>query len=429
MIEDSELLRRYVKNRSQEAFTELVRRHVGLVYSCAFRRVGSDSHLAEDVAQIVFSDLARKGPCLLGRPSLSGWLYVSTQLASAELVRNERRRKTREEEASSMQRPPSVVAAPPEVDWNRMRPMLDKFILGLRDKDREALVLRFFSRQGYPAIGATLGVSEDAARKRVDRALARLRGLLAKVGATSTIEALSIVLAEGANAAPPAMLADRVAGIAFLEFTAAGTVASFLASLFNAVTSEVAVLAATMVAGALLILWQQQTNSRLRTEIDSRNQQNVAIRRLERDNRQLRNDIEEADDLRLELDSRSSPGRPVGPTAAGDVPSVPINVNVTSQGTISWEGKPVTLDEFLSRLVAYQAKTPGSNAPFLVHGELGLEFSALAWVIEQASKAGVKDIVIDSKATPSPSSNWISLASQPGSPKDNPPPSLPDAAK
>jgi RNA polymerase sigma factor (sigma-70 family) len=429
MTEDSDLLSRYVKYRSQEAFAELVRRHIGLVYSCAFRRVGNDSHLAEDVAQMVFSDFARKGPSLLGRSALSGWLYVSTQLASAEVVRKERRRKIREEEASFMQSPSSVVAAPSEDDWNRIRPMLDKFILGLREEDREALVLRFFSKQGYSAIGATLGVSEDAARKRVERALDRLRGLLAKGGATSTIEALSIVLAEDASAAPPALLADRVASIAFLEFTAAGTVASFVASLFSAMTSEAAVMAATMVAGALLVLWQEQTNTRLRAEINSRIQQNVAIRGLERANRQLRDDIAEADDLRLELASRSGLRHSVGPTAAGDIPGIPTNVNITSQGTIRWEGEPVTLEKFLSRLVEYQAQNPGSNAPFVIHGESGSGFSAVAWVIEQASMAGVKDIVIDSQATPSPSNNWISLASTPGTPKGPPPPSLPDTAK
>jgi len=79
--------------------------------------------------------------------------------------------------------------------------------------------------------------------------------------------------------------------------------------------------------------------------------------------------------------------------------------------------------------VEFQAQNPGSNAPFVIHGETGSGFSAVAWAIEQASKAGVRDIVIDSQATPSPSNNWISLASTPGTPEGPPPPSLPDTPK
>jgi biopolymer transport protein ExbD len=253
--------------------------------------------------------------------------------------------------------------------------------------------------------------------------------LLAKGGVNSTLEALSIGLAEDASAAPPGLLADRVASMAFLEFTTAGTVASFVASLFNAVTSEFAVLAATVLAGVLLVMWQQQANTRIRAEIDIRSRQNVAIRGLEMENRRLRDDLAEAADLRLELAARSEVHRSVGTTAVDAMPGIPINVHVTSQGTLSWEGTPVTLDGFISRLVNLQARDPGSNTPFVIHGEPGSGFSAVAWAIEQASKAGVRDIVIDSRATPSPSNNWISLPSAPGSPEGPPPPSLPDNVK
>jgi DNA-directed RNA polymerase specialized sigma24 family protein len=99
MKDDAELLRSYVEDCSEKAFAELVRRHLGLVYSGALRRVGHDMHLAEDIAQKVFSDLARKAPSLAGRASIAGWLYVSTHLAAAEVVHKERRRKARENEA------------------------------------------------------------------------------------------------------------------------------------------------------------------------------------------------------------------------------------------------------------------------------------------------------------------------------------------
>ena len=98
MTEDSELLRRYAEKKSQDAFAELVRRRIGLVYAVAVRQCGGDAHLAEDVTQKVFADLARKAAELAGRPVLSGWLYRSAQFAASDVVRGERRRRAREEE-------------------------------------------------------------------------------------------------------------------------------------------------------------------------------------------------------------------------------------------------------------------------------------------------------------------------------------------
>src|SRR5258707_1188143 len=85
--EDAELLRRYAAEKSQEAFAELVRRRVNLVYSVALRQCGGDAQLAEDVTQRVFADLARKAAELARRPVLSGWLYRSAQYAATNVVR------------------------------------------------------------------------------------------------------------------------------------------------------------------------------------------------------------------------------------------------------------------------------------------------------------------------------------------------------
>jgi hypothetical protein len=77
MTPDSELLRRYAGTKSEEAFAELVRRHVNLVYSAALRQVNGDTHLAQDVAQTVFTDLARKAAPLSRREVFTIWLYTS----------------------------------------------------------------------------------------------------------------------------------------------------------------------------------------------------------------------------------------------------------------------------------------------------------------------------------------------------------------
>ncbi len=74
MTPDSELLKRFARTNSEDAFAELVKRHVNLVYSAALRQVNGDAHLAQDVAQTVFADLARTLPL----PKLRGRKIAAT---------------------------------------------------------------------------------------------------------------------------------------------------------------------------------------------------------------------------------------------------------------------------------------------------------------------------------------------------------------
>src|SRR5688572_22150609 len=102
MSDDIELLRRYADERSEGAFAELVRRHVNLVYFAALRQLGGDARGAEDVAQSVFIDLARKAKSLSRREVLASWLYTSTRFAAAKARRARARRLKYEMEAESM---------------------------------------------------------------------------------------------------------------------------------------------------------------------------------------------------------------------------------------------------------------------------------------------------------------------------------------
>src|ERR1051326_2281929 len=120
MTEDAELLRRYVANRDDAAFAELVQRHVNLVHSAALRQVNGDAHLAADVTQLVFTDLARKAAAVAGHRVLAGWLFTSTRFAAAKAVRSERRRAAREQEAQLMQEQTHDPAA--NLEWYRLRP-------------------------------------------------------------------------------------------------------------------------------------------------------------------------------------------------------------------------------------------------------------------------------------------------------------------
>ncbi|PTX91426.1 sigma-70 family RNA polymerase sigma factor [Opitutus sp. ER46] len=204
---DAELLQRYVSAGAEEAFAELVRRHIDGVYSAAVRRVGGDTHLAEDVVQQVFAALAQNAAALVRHPALSAWLYVSTRNQAVNVVRRERRRKTRELEAMAMRENEPEAEA---IDWRRVAPVLDAAIDQLNETDRTAVVLRYIERRSFAEVGATLRVSEDAARMRVDRALERMRLSLQRAGVSSTAAALGLVLTNHAVGAAPVGLAASV---------------------------------------------------------------------------------------------------------------------------------------------------------------------------------------------------------------------------
>ncbi|MCX6954229.1 MAG: sigma-70 family RNA polymerase sigma factor, partial [Verrucomicrobia bacterium] len=182
--DDTELLRRYAATGQEGDFAEVVRRRVNFVYSAALRQVNGDVHLAQDVTQLVFTDLARKASTVAGYRVLAGWLFTSTRFAAAKLVRGERRRHAREAEAQLMDELTRDPEAP--LDWARVRPVLDDVIGELGERDREAVLLRFFEGRDFAAIGARLQLSENAARMRVERALDKLHAQLARRGVTST---------------------------------------------------------------------------------------------------------------------------------------------------------------------------------------------------------------------------------------------------
>lgn len=221
MNDDSELLRRYADERAEDAFAEIVRRHIGLVYHAALRQTG-DASLAEEVTQSVFTDLARKAGSLVGRESIMGWLFTSARFAATKAKRGERRRQAREQEIFAMHEftHDSTAAA----DWARLRPVIDEALHALDARYREAVLLRFFEGRPLAEVGQKLAVSEDTARVRVARALDKLQGLLARRGITSTTAALGVAMAGQAGAAVPVGLAVSVTSGAMLAATVAGGV-------------------------------------------------------------------------------------------------------------------------------------------------------------------------------------------------------------
>ncbi|MFT3868340.1 MAG: sigma-70 family RNA polymerase sigma factor [Nibricoccus sp.] len=244
MIEDTELLRRYVETGSQDAFAELVERRIGLVYSVALRRTGAEHH-AREVAQSVFTDLARKAAALSRHTSLVGWLYRSAYFAAATHMRAEKNRTARETEAHTMSN--LLGADSPEADWEKIRPVLDEVLSELDERDREAVLLRFFDNRPFGEIGSQLKLGENAARMRVDRALDKLHGLFARRGIRSTSAALGLLLAQQATAASaPAGLATTTAAVASAHMA---TVSAFTSAVQFMATTKTAI----ALAGVVLI--------------------------------------------------------------------------------------------------------------------------------------------------------------------------------
>jgi len=243
MIDDEQLLEQYKREKSETAFTELVRRHVDLVYSVALRVVNGDSHLAQDVAQKVFIHLARKPRILPKRVALAGWLHRHTSFTAATTVRTECRRRDREKVAMEMKELNDTA----EPRWESIAPLVDKALSDLRAADRDALVLRFFKRQELREVGAALGVNEDTAQKRVSRALEKLRSILSQRGVALTAAALGCALASEAVSAAPAGLAATVT-------VASLTAATEVTTTFTLLKIMAALKLNTGIVGAIMVI-------------------------------------------------------------------------------------------------------------------------------------------------------------------------------
>ncbi len=247
LTDSLKLLRDYADHGDEAAFRELVERYFDLVYSSAVRRVGGDIDLARDVTQTVFTDLARKAHSLRSVELLGGWLHRHTGFVAAGMVRSERRRQVREQEAAYM----NALNDSPDDLWQQLAPVLDETIDSLDAPDRQAILLRFFERRDFRSIGATLGISDDAAQKRVSRALEKLREVLAHRGVTPGLVLLGTLMAGRVVKAAPAGLAAQVANLALAGATAGGGLALAFAKMANSLLLKIAAGA----VGVAVLVW------------------------------------------------------------------------------------------------------------------------------------------------------------------------------
>lgn len=212
MKSDHELIQAYVDDGSDSAFAELVRRHAGTVYGSALRQL-QNPHAAEEICQTVFILLSKKASSLRSGTLLIGWLMQATRYAVLDHRKTEHRRFQRETAAFEMTTLNSDATQDEESTlWMQLSPRLDEAVGDLGELDRQAIWLRFFQHKSLAEIGQALGCAEDAARKRVARALERLQQELRKRGVSSPLSSLPAVLGTQLSPAAPPQLIEATLG-------------------------------------------------------------------------------------------------------------------------------------------------------------------------------------------------------------------------
>jgi RNA polymerase sigma factor (sigma-70 family) len=283
MTGGEQLLAEYIGTGSEAAFHQLVEGYVNLVYSVALRLVNGDAHLAEDVTQTVFVDLARMARKLGRGVMLGGWLHRHTCFVALNTMRGERRRQFRERQAVEM----NSMEDHSEGNLAAVAPVLDQAINQLGSEDRAAIVLRFYEQKDFRAVGEAMGSSEEAARKRVDRALEKLHSTLSRKGVALSATALAATLTTQAVTAAPAGLALTVS-TAVLAAAAAGTGTTLtILNIMSMTKLKITVAAALVAALAVPLAMELQSNSNLRAQNESLQKQLGQITQLSAENQRL----------------------------------------------------------------------------------------------------------------------------------------------
>jgi RNA polymerase sigma factor (sigma-70 family) len=270
---DAQLLSAYVQRRSEPAFAELVRRHVDFVFSAAQRMV-CDEHLAEDVTQGVFLALAKSAGELKDRAVLSGWLHRTAQNIAAQTVRTDVRRRKREQEAAAMNELFSSESDPP---WERIAPQLDTALGELSEPDRDALLLRYFGRKSAQEMAHILGISDEAAQKRVNRAVERLRDNFSKRNLTIGAGGLVILISANAVQAAPAGLAAAISTAALAGTTVATSTVITVAKTAAITAFQKTLIGATLTAVIGAGIYQTHQAAQLRNQIQTLQQNQTSL--------------------------------------------------------------------------------------------------------------------------------------------------------
>ncbi len=273
--DDIALLREYASGNSEAAFETLVSRHARFVYSAALRQV-RDPHLAEEVTQAVFIILAKKAARIGGQTVLSGWLFRTTRYTAMAQMRTVARRRQHEQEAL-MEAENS--ANTPDPVWEQISPLLDPALATLREKDRQAVLLRFFEQRSLAEVGSSLNATEDTARMRINRALEKLRKYFSRHGVVSTTAIIAGMLSANSLQAAPVGLTATITATVAKGSAAAASILTLVKGTLNIMAwiktkMVVGIGAGALLAGAAVVTLAQQEQKVRAQEQEIRAQEN-----------------------------------------------------------------------------------------------------------------------------------------------------------
>jgi RNA polymerase sigma factor (sigma-70 family) len=250
-MDDLQLLRQYAQQGSQAAFSELVSRNVNLVYSAVLRQVRSPA-IAEEITQVVFLELSQQANRLRSHSHVGSWLYVVARRKAVDAIRRESRRQTREQTALKV-----TMLSESKANWSQLEPILDKAITSLSEGDRRALMLRFFEKQSFREIGYAMHVSEEAAQKRVQRSVDRLRLFFRSRGLPTTVSTLvADIIPQAVHTAPTGLALSISAAVALSRVTIPPTLLTKAAHTLAMTSSQKAIIATVAVSLGAIGLYQ-----------------------------------------------------------------------------------------------------------------------------------------------------------------------------
>lgn len=342
-MNDLELLRQYSQQGDQAAFTAVVARHVDLVYSVARRHVAADA-LAQEITQAVFLDLARSAGKLRPDSHLASWLHVVARRTAIDAVRREQHRRRQEQAAVEA----SALVNETSGDWQRVAPLLDTAIARLKEDERRAVLLRFFEKKSFREIGDQLGASEEAARKRVDRGVERLRGFFAQRGVVATAGMLATEITAHAVQPAPALLSATISSSVTLSQSVLSSASLVKSTHVLAMTTLQKTAAASFVALALAGGWYQRQLIQHQAEEIAALTQDVADAR-----RDLRRSEAQAKEVALRLAALDNENQQL---RSAPTPTPAAGPSTTSAALQSWLARVEQLRDHLEQRP--EQKTP-----------------------------------------------------------------------
>lgn len=271
---DAELLEQFARNGSETAFAQLVQRHIALVHSVALRHTANPEH-ARDITQAVFIILSRKAASLGRKTVLPGWLYHAARLTAANFQRAEARRVRREQEAYMQSIPEEN---PADAVWRELSPRFEEAMACLAERERDALVLRYFQNKSIAEMGQSLGLEENTAQKRVSRGLEKLRKFFARRGVGLSTAVIAGAISAHSVQAAPAGLAVTVSATALKGPAVAASTLALVKGTLKVMAwlkskALIAISAGTVLTGAAILTIQAQEEQNRRQEQAIREQE------------------------------------------------------------------------------------------------------------------------------------------------------------